>query len=280
MEERKKPVLDFYVLIPYYNNLNGLIQSLRSIVYDPLAYSLLIVDDGSSEPLQHSSITPHLPQSLSVTILQLKENQGITNALNTGMRWLEEQGNSRYVARLDCGDLCSPDRLTQQVAFMDAHPGVSLLGSWCIFKNYQTGESYRYMTPTEYGEIIKEMHFRNVFIHPTVMWRTNAIRNIGVYPEDFPHAEDYGFFYEIISKEEAAVLPALLVICEINPRGISLNFRREQLRSRIKVVKKYGNSAILRLLGVLKLWILLAIPYRMILEIKKQVYGIKHNRVN
>ncbi|HEY6900006.1 MAG TPA: glycosyltransferase [Puia sp.] len=280
MEERQKSLFDFYVLIPYYNNLPGLIRSLESVVYDPLAYGLLIVDDGSSEPLQYASIIPHLPQTLSVTILQLKENQGITKALNTGLRWLEEKGNSRYIARLDCGDLCTPDRFVQQVAYMDAHPKVGLTGTWCVFKNFLTGESYRYVTPTEYKPILKEMHFRNVFIHPTVMWRSGIMKEVGLYPEDFPHAEDYGFFYEIISKGEAAVIPADLVICEINPQGISLSYRREQLKSRIKAVQRYGNNGLFRLLGTLKLRLFLGIPYRWILEIKKVVYGIKRNSVN
>ncbi|MBS1603558.1 MAG: glycosyltransferase [Bacteroidetes bacterium] len=280
MEERKKPAYDFCLLIPYYNNLPGLISSLKSIDYDSLAYVLLIIDDGSKEPLLREDILPYLPLPLSITILRLGENQGITVALNTGLRWLKEQQCCRYIARLDCGDLCAPQRFVRQVQFLDAHPGVALLGTWCIFKNFGTGESYRYMTPTEYKSILKEMHFRNVFIHPTVMWRTDTIRKIGVYPENFPHAEDYGFFYEIISTAEAAVLPEALVICEINPQGISLHYRNEQLKSRIKVVRQYGNNWLLRLIGVLKLSILLVIPYKMILEVKKLAYGIKRNDVN
>jgi glycosyltransferase involved in cell wall biosynthesis len=280
MEERKKPSYDFCLLIPYYNNLPGLISSLKSIDYDSLAYVLLIVDDGSKDPLQKEDILPYLPLPLSITILRLGENQGITEALNTGLKWLEEQQCCRYIARLDCGDLCAPQRFVRQVQFLDAHPEVALLGSWCVFKNFSTGESYRYITPTEYKSILKEMHFRNVFIHPTVMWRAATTREIGVYPENFPHAEDYGFFYEIISKAEAAVLPEELVICEINPRGISLHYRNEQLKSRIKVIRQYGNNWLLRLIGVLKLSILLVIPYKMILEVKKLAYGIKHNDVN
>lgn len=279
MEESKNPAYDFYLLIPFYNNLPGLILSLQSIDYNSLAYGLLIVDDGSTEPLRAEALTPYLPQTLSLTILRLGENKGITIALNTGLKWLEENGNSRYVARLDCGDLCSPDRFNRQTAFLDAHPEVVLLGTWCVFKNFRTGESYRYQTPTDYKKILKEMHFRNVFIHPTVMWRSDITRKVGVYPDSFPHAEDYGFFYEIISQGEAAVLPADLVICEINPSGISLNYRKEQLKSRIKVVKKYGNNALFRLLGALKMRLLLVIPYKMILETKKMIYGIKHNRV-
>jgi len=279
MEVRKKPAYDFYLLIPFYNNLPGLIRSLNSINYDPFAYGLLIVDDGSKEILRHEDLHPHLPQSLSLTILRLRENQGITEALNTGLNWLMKNGNCRYVARLDCGDLCMPDRFTRQVAFLDGHPEVSLVGSWCIFKDFRTGDAYRYITPTAHKQILREMHFRNVFIHPTVMWRSDTTKKIGVYPENFPHAEDYGFFYKIISKEEAAVLPTDLVICEINPRGISLKYRREQLKSRMKVVRQYGNNGFFRLLGILKLGILLVIPYTLILKSKKFIYGIKHNRV-
>src|SRR6185312_10904830 len=110
MEERKKPPYDFCLLIPYYNNLPGLISSLKSIVYDSLAYALLIVDDGSRQPLLKEDIIPYLPQPLSLTILRLGENQGITRALNTGLRWLEEKQYCRYIARLDCGDLCAPER--------------------------------------------------------------------------------------------------------------------------------------------------------------------------
>ena len=280
MEGSKKQAYDFYLLIPFYNNLPGLILSLQSIVYDPLAYGLLIVDDGSEEILRQEDLTSYLPQPLSLTILRLRENQGITRALNTGLKWLEENVNSRYIARLDCGDLCMPDRFSRQVAFLNGRPEVGMIGSWCIFRNFQTGESYRYITPTEHKKILREMHFRNVFIHPTVMWRSDMTKKIGVYPEGFPRAEDYGFFYKIISATEAAVLPADLVICEINPRGISLHFRREQLKSRIKVVRQYGNNGLYRLLGVVKLRLLMVIPYKFILEIKKLIYGIKHINVS
>ena len=280
MEERKKPSYDFCLLIPYYNNLSGLISSLQSIDYDSLAYVLLIVDDGSSQPLLKEDILPYLPQPLSIKILRLGENQGITKALNAGLNWIEEQQCCRYIARLDCGDICAPQRFRSQVQFLDEHPKVGLLGTWCVFKNFRTGESYRYITPVEHKSILKEMYFRNVFIHPTVMWRADITKRIGVYPENFPRAEDYGLFYEIISKEEAAVLPAELVICEINPQGISLHYRNQQLKSRIKVIRHYGKNRLLCLIGVLKLWILLIIPYKLILETKKLAYGIKHNSVN
>lgn len=119
------------------------------------------------------------------------------------------------------------------------------------------------------------MYFRNIFIHPTVMWRAAVAGKAGGYPENFPHAEDYGFFYEIINKGKGAVIPEDLVICEINPKGISLHFRKEQLKSRIKVVQEYGKNKLFSLMGVAKLWVLLALPYNIVLQTKKLLYGIK-----
>ena len=95
------------------------------------------------------------------------------------------------------------------------------------------------------------------------------------YPEKFPHAEDYGFFYEIISRGKAAIIPDDLVICEINPKGISLSYRREQLKSRIRVVREYGKNKALSLIGVVKLWVLMTIPYGFVQQMKKLLYGIK-----
>ncbi|MDP4247984.1 MAG: hypothetical protein Q8932_19270, partial [Bacteroidota bacterium] len=58
-ESRTEPILDFYLLIPYYNNLRGLIRSLQSVRYDAARYALLIIDDGSFERLQFSDLEPY-----------------------------------------------------------------------------------------------------------------------------------------------------------------------------------------------------------------------------
>ncbi len=280
MEERKQSRFDFYLLIPYYNNLPGLIRSMSSVQYDSGKYALLIVDDGSKEVLNYTDLTACLPASLAVKIIRLPENQGITKAMNAGLEWLQENNDFRFVARQDCGDICAESRFRQQVCFLDQHPDIDLVGSWCVFKDFSTGSSYRYITPTEHEKIKRGMHFRNIFIHPTVMWRATAAQLAERYPEDFPHAEDYGFFYEILNNGKAAVIPEDLVTCEINPKGISLYFRKEQLKSRGRVVKRYGKNKVLSLMGMIKLWFLMVIPYGMVLQIKKLTYGIKRISVN
>jgi glycosyltransferase involved in cell wall biosynthesis len=279
MKESKPVRYDFCLLIPYYNNLPGLRLSLESISYDSSKCMVLIIDDGSKDILHYEDLADSLPDELSVQIIRLPTNKGITEALNTGLEWLEKNNYFRYVARLDCGDVCVSDRFHQQIGFLETHPGIDMVGSWCIFKNFSTGWAFRYKTPTEHGEIVRGMHFRNIFRHSTVMWRADVIGKAGKYPYTFPHAEDYGFFYQILNKGKAAIIPRDLVICEINPNSISVNHRREQYQSRIRVVRQYGKNKLFSLIGIVKLRLLLLIPYKIILQTKRFVYGIKHNDV-
>jgi glycosyltransferase involved in cell wall biosynthesis len=271
-----KPFLhkpDFYLIIPCYNNLQGLIKSLQSIVYDNNKFKILVIDDGSFVPVQIKDLQPFVSTDLPVEIINLPQNSGITKALNIGLQFLENKNDYEFIARLDCGDICAPERFYKQVEFLRQHPQIDLVGSWCIFKNFSTGLSYQYSTPTNHKKITSGMHFRNMFIHPTVMWRKDAMQKTAAYPEQFPHAEDYGFFYSILNKGKCAVIAENLVTCEINTQGISLRNRKEQLKSRIKVVNHFGKNKLLSIIGVLKLRILITIPYPFILQTKKFLYG-------
>ena len=262
--------IDFYLLIPCYNDLDGLILSLKSINYPYNKFIVLIIDDGSAISINYTELSPHISPELVVEIIRLPVNQGIVRALNTGLEWLNTKGEhvNKYVARLDCGDICDRKRFYQQVDFFNHHPEINLIGSWCVFKDFENGNSYLYKTPTGHKGIEKEMHFRNIFIHPTVMWRTTAMDS-RFYPEEFPHAEDYGLFYALIhDRVKCAILPEPLMICRISRVGISIWNRKEQLQSRMKLVKQYGKSKILKLLGILKLKLLMLIPYQFILRTK------------
>src|SRR5690606_12194031 len=98
---------------------------------------------------------------------------------------------------------------------------IALLGTWCYFKNYHNGFCYRYVTSTKNNNIQREMHFKNVFIHPTVMFRIEILRKNIFYPDQFKYAEDYAFFWLILKEFKGAVLDEFLVTCEINETGIS-----------------------------------------------------------
>lgn len=259
---------DVCVLIPYYQNLAGLKVAVKSIAYPTGNLVIVVVDDGSSEPLKASDLTHDLGPNLKLFVVRQSQNSGITQALNAGIQFIQTKLRVPFIARLDCGDTCTPDRFEKQMTFLKNNPEVKLLGSWCIFKDPASGFSYTYTTPTEHFDIQKELHYRNVFIHPTVMFRTSILKEIGFYPNEFPEVEDYAFFMRIAEKYKTAILPEFLVCCEINAKGLSISRRQKQLRGRAAVVKSFGKRPLLVKLGLGKLWFLQQIPYNFILRWK------------
>lgn len=256
------------MLIPCYNDEPGLIRSLKSIAYDAGKYAVVIVDDGSAVPVRMSLLQHSAPHIRYMQVIRLPQNKGITTALNTGLQWILENTASPYIARLDCRDTCAVQRFYRQVTFLNTHAHVGLLGSWCMFKKEDGSGAYAYTTPLHHKALVNAMHLRNVFIHPAVMFRTALLKETGLYPYTYPHAEDYAFFWKLLQVAEGAVLRDTLTNCAIMPQGISLANRRAQLQSRGKVVRKFGNRFVLKVLGIIKLQLLLIMPNSLLLRLK------------
>jgi glycosyltransferase involved in cell wall biosynthesis len=263
---------DFCLLIPCYNNTEGLLKSLESIHYTSSKFFVLVVDDGSEEPVSESVLKKSLTAEFPLHVLRLQKNAGIIHALNTGLQWIQKNLQTKYIARLDCGDTCTSDRFYKQVQYLDAHQDVALLGSWCIFKSADEKLGYKYKTPLTYKAICREMHFRNVFIHPTVMFRFSVIETCGMYPLSYPHGEDYAFFWKILKRYKGAVLDEFLTICEINTKGISLTNKSKQLNSRRRIVSTFASHVGLKMLGLLRLMLLRLFSGKLILKIKRIIF--------
>jgi glycosyltransferase involved in cell wall biosynthesis len=260
----EKQELDFCLLIPCYNNREGLVHSLSSVRYPPNRFVILVVDDGSKEPINKMEIAGQLP----VNVLRLEKNQGITAALNKGLSWIADNLSVKYIARLDCDDTCDPERFNIQVRYMEAHPEVVLAGSWCVFEGQGRKDRYVYKTPTEDSRIRRAMYFRNVFIHPTVIFRKDAVMKAGLYPTSFQLAEDYALFWKLMGLGLTFVDSRLLVTTRINKSGLSWKNRGKQLIVRQKVVNCYGKSVSLKLLAIMRLGILFLVPKRLLLRLK------------
>jgi len=261
--------IDFCLLIPCYNNFNGLIVSLKSVIYPSENFLVLVIDDGSKETVTVERINTAINAKKPVIVLQNEKNLGITATLNKGLSWIEENTDARYIARLDCGDISMPERFVMQVEYMDTHPETGLIGSWCQFEDKETLRKYSYKTPTQHEDIVGAMYFRNVFIHPTVMFRTELLKEAGYYPIEFEYAEDYAFFWKLIKKNHSFIVEKFLVICEINKEGLSYKNKGKQLIARGKVIKTFGSNIVLKVNAYLRLALLFILPKGISLQFKK-----------
>lgn len=263
------------VLIPYFNSSAGLIESLASFG-SAEECDVLVVDDGSEvTPADESAASAAFTAQGSVTVLRLPRNEGIEGALNAGLDRIAQE-NYEFIARLDCGDRNIPDRIARQVAFLDAHPEVLLVGGAAEFVDPATGQGFVLRHPTDHEGIAATMRRNSAFVHPAVMFRTAALELVGRYPTDTPAAEDYAFFWRFLRVGRVANLPEVLVTYELNPTGISLSGRRRQLDSRLAVQRANDDGTWGAKVGRARTLILRSLPYGPIYRAKRMFFPEGH----
>jgi len=260
-------MLDFVLLIPCYDNIDGLSISINSIQYPSNTFEILIIDDGSVVPIALDNFNI-VSAKMPIKIIRLEKNQGIVHALNTGLKLLQHRKDFKYIARLDCGDICAKDRFVKQVNYLNANSDIHLLGSWCKFIDHKKQSSYLYKTKTTHNDILKEMNFKCSFMHPTVMFRASVILSVGVYPTNYSLTEDYAYFWKILNKHKVAILPEILTTIEINPNSLSAKNYKKQLLQRIKVINQFSNHFLFKRIGILMLAFRYILPTKFVLLIK------------
>ncbi len=259
------------VLLPVYNSQSGLEATLRSFDRQDYDFDVLVVDDGS-EPALTLSGTAHRKH---VEILRLSKNSGIQVALNEGLKKLLSAGYD-YIARQDAGDLDRGERMQRQVDFLDHNPSVAVVGSWVEFTDTDGNPLYTLKPSGNPQQVRRRMRLCCAIIHPTSMFRAVALREVGLYSEEYPCAEDYDYFYRLITQFAGAIVEEVLVVSEVNPSGISIQRRKSSLKDRIRIQLKYFSiSSPAAYWGVLRSIILLILPYGLIRWLKSRLGNLR-----
>ena len=129
------------LLIPVFENQDGLTKSLTTLPVDQ-ALDILIVDDGSTSPIY----VPPIPSIFRVFLIRHSNNLGVEQALNTGLEWILER-DYPYIARLDAGDIVLEGRFKKQVSFLDTHLDYGLVGGQVYLVNEKGQEIFQEFFP-------------------------------------------------------------------------------------------------------------------------------------
>jgi glycosyltransferase involved in cell wall biosynthesis len=136
----------------------------------------------------------------------------------------------RYIAIQDADDVSLPDRLKQEVEFLDAHPSVGLLGGavqWIDSQGQLLASDGNY--PTDDPEIRVRLEVGNAFWHPTVLMRREAYTRVGGYRPVFSQSDDYDLWLRISEHYQCANLRQKVLHYRIHPQQLSLTKKKEQI---------------------------------------------------
>ena len=113
------------------------------------------------------------------------------------------QGTAPYIASLDDDDLWLPQKLENQIAFLDSHSDCVLLGCngflWKGTRELNNAQLY-FERKKMFGKInYNDFVNQNYLIHSSVIFRRNAIEKSGLYNEDpsLQPGQDYELWLRI-----------------------------------------------------------------------------------
>jgi glycosyltransferase involved in cell wall biosynthesis len=214
------------VLLCVYNGQAYLREAIDSILAQTYGeFELLVVDDASTDG------TPAVLASIAdrrLRVLQNRRNLGLTRSLNVGLR----ASHGELIARHDADDVSYPGRFARQVAFLDAHAEVGAVGSQFV----SMSERGRRRPPhlwmkcqTALG-IRWQLLFENPFAHSSVMFRRDAVLEVGGYDESFRTNQDYELWSRLARRFELRNLPEALIALRGRASSISARYSEEAIR--------------------------------------------------
>lgn len=229
-------------------------------------FELLVVEDPSPASVEEivaeagdARVTFH--RNVARTSQAAKYNWGLARA------------RGDYLARFDADDIAEPQRLATQLAFLDAHPDVDIVGSDLTLIDGRGERIGVRRYPRSHDEIVRAMRRFNAIASPTVMFRRAVFETSGGWSEQpVMPVRDYDWISRMIQAgHRVANIAEALVRYRIHRGGVKRKSLRASIRATIAVKRQYwwpqmtlaerllvfGEGALLLLPSPLVLWLFL-----------------------
>ncbi len=116
----------------------------------------------------------------SYTDPRIKAFQTSFKQLSYNLNYALMQTKAEYVARMDADDIAKPQRLEHQIAYLEDHPEVGVLGT--AFELFGDKNEGKIITlPATDNAIRRRLPFRFCFCHPSVMFKRETILKYSGY---------------------------------------------------------------------------------------------------
>lgn len=190
------------VLMPVYKPKEAYLrEAIQSILDQTFTdFELLILDDCPEDDREQiiKSYQDH-------RILYVKNEQNLGIALCRNK--LIDMAAGEYLAIMDHDDISLPDRFEKQVAFLDAHPNVGVVGSW--IDDFLNERIYKF--PSEDLDIKVLLMDICAITHPASMIRKSVLKQHHLrYEAEFTPSEDYRLWCRLIEFTQFHNIPEIL----------------------------------------------------------------------
>lgn len=234
------------IILPAYNAEATIELALRSVRLQTCwNWECLVLDDGSTDRTLEVVRRFNDPR---FRVVSDGRHYGLPLLLNKGI----DLSRGKYLARMDGDDVAYPQRLERQVAYMEAHPDVDLIGAWMVVfgkDGKALGRRGRAL-PDDWSAA--QWIFRSFPLpHPTFFGKTAWFRQ-NRYATWPTHFEDQQLLIRTFRTSHLAVMPEILLGYREEKLTLAKQwrYRRSFFQARRELAKSTGGAYTTALLAV------------------------------
>ena len=203
------------VLMVNYNRGTTIGESIKSVLAQTYTdLELIIVDDGSTD--DSCSVIESIKDP-RIKLYRLEQNEHISHATNYGF----QKVTGAYLARIDSDDVWYPQKLEKQITFLKNNPEYKICFAWIDLIdeygnsiNEQQKELLDVFETTFQGQsdCLHRFFFGgNCLSHPSVVMRTELMREIGDFNLAYMQSHDFDYWVRIAKKYPIYVMQERLL---------------------------------------------------------------------
>jgi hypothetical protein len=201
-----------------------LADSIESILAQTFRdFEFVIVDFGSTD--RSSAIVEQYRAKDSRIRLHSIGECSLPEARTASLQFARGQ----HIALMDADDIAFPQRLERQVAYLESHPDVALLGSAIECMDEHGKRQFTREFPLSDADIRVGLQRGTVLHQTTVIFRRGVLDTVKGYRRAFPLSEDYDLWLRVIEHFRVANLAEPLVRYRLHSHQVSVRKLRQEI---------------------------------------------------
>lgn len=202
------------IVLPVYNCIKYFRQAMESLAGQTFQdFEIIIIDDASYDGVE-KQIDVYDKLLSNVRVIRHPDNLGLGDSLNDGL----VAAAGEYIAVQHADDISFPERLEKEVAYLNDHPNVALVGTWTQYIDDEgrvkkkDGWWLRQVknVPDEPATIAAKLLEMNCLVHSSVMFRKEVTGKVGFYDPNMVPTEDYDYWLRISESYDVGIIREVL----------------------------------------------------------------------
>jgi glycosyltransferase involved in cell wall biosynthesis len=204
------------VIIPALNAMPYLPEALASLQAQTFRdFEVILWDNGSTDGTVEEA-KRWIPDRLPGRVVS---DQPLP--LHLCLARMVEEAETEYIARMDADDICLAERFAVQLQALKGDQELAVVGS----RYREIDSSGAFLPepapfPATYAGLLGAFLTCNALLHPSVMFRRDAVLAAGNYGPCPPPCEDYDLWMRVAKTNRLANLPQVLLHYRVHERGI------------------------------------------------------------